>query len=64
MESLGEWVDRRLTEVAADESTVYDLPPYPSHWRSSTADVDPAAHDVVHRALSSVQLPQMHAVRD
>jgi hypothetical protein len=59
-----DWLEGRLTEVAADESTVYDLPRHPSHWRAFAADVDPGAEDLVHRALSSVELPQVQGVRD
>ncbi|WP_370441014.1 hypothetical protein [Kineococcus halophytocola] len=59
-----EWVEHRLTEVAADESTVYDLPPFLYCWRSCTAELDPGAEDLVRAALSTVEPPEGTSVRD
>jgi hypothetical protein len=59
-----EWLEERLTEVAADPSSVVDLPAYLPGWRSCSGDLAPESRDVVQRALAGVQPPEGSSVRD
>ncbi|MEW1956914.1 hypothetical protein [Kineococcus sp. NPDC059986] len=62
--SWAEWLERRLTEVAADPSTLVTLPQFLSMWRPSTARLDPTAGEVVRRAVAGVSPPEGGSVRD
>ncbi|ABS05815.1 hypothetical protein Krad_4352 [Kineococcus radiotolerans SRS30216 = ATCC BAA-149] len=59
-----QWVDLRLSELADDPSRVVDLPREDEPWRLREGVLDPAARDVVQRALAATPVPAGDSRRD